>query len=89
VSVLTTNPPSSASASPVTASTAFNAPTTNPTANPPSNQSKPSTWQTLKKLLPSLGAAQTITGLLGLILAILGIKWAVQTYFTIWQNGQS
>lgn len=37
-------------------------------------------WQTFKMLLPSSAATQTIIGLLGLILTILGVKWAVDSY---------
>ncbi|KAN0089933.1 hypothetical protein V8E51_018512 [Hyaloscypha variabilis] len=62
------------------ASTSSATPTTNSSATRSSKPPRKTTWQTFKDLLPSSGAVQILMGLLGLILAIVGIKWAVRSY---------
>ncbi|KAE9366448.1 hypothetical protein N431DRAFT_472984 [Stipitochalara longipes BDJ] len=69
------NPPASNPAS--TTSTTS---TPNSLARPASKKPEKTTWQTLKSLLPSSGAVQVFMGLVCLILAIVGIKWADRSY---------
>ncbi|PMD32088.1 hypothetical protein L207DRAFT_518948 [Hyaloscypha variabilis F] len=61
-------------------STASATPTTNSPATRSSKPTPKTTWQTFKNLLPSYGAVQILMGLFGLILAIVGIKWAARSY---------
>jgi hypothetical protein len=72
-----TNPPSA----PATASTTSTTSINNPLVKRPSNPApKYAIWQILQKLLPSAGAVQIFVSLVGLLLTILGIKWAAQSY---------